>query len=336
MKFSVGLPSVSQNLVDCIIQNKDRVYEVYFSFSDFANGRNNQLVRDGYCQSELLNMQLSDLKRLHDNGIALNVLFNANCYGKDAMSRSFFNKIGNTLDYLEGNFGVKSVTTTSPLIAKFVKQNFEDFTTRASVNMEIGSTQGMDYVSEYFDSYYMKREYNRDFDHIKTLKKWCDNRGKKLFMLANSGCLNNCSCHIFHDNLVAHETEISAMDNAYAFNGICKEYLSKQENYIALVTNTNFVRPEDIELYEEYFEAAKLATRVSNNPVQIVNSYVKGKYSGNILELLEPNHNIYPYVLENGKELKLVKLETDVALLDNQDECTGNCNSCTMECNNKK
>ena len=37
----------------------------------------------------------------------------------------------------------------------------------------------------------------------------CDAEGKELYMLANSGCLNNCSAHVFHDNLVAHEAQIA-------------------------------------------------------------------------------------------------------------------------------
>ena len=49
------------------------------------------------------------------------------------------------------------------------------------------------------------------------------------------------------------------MDNAYDFHGICKEYLKEEKHYQALIDNTNFVRPEDMHLYEPYFEAAKLA-----------------------------------------------------------------------------
>ena len=30
------------------------------------------------------------------------LLFNANCYGKDSQSRAFFNKIGETADYIKG------------------------------------------------------------------------------------------------------------------------------------------------------------------------------------------------------------------------------------------
>ena len=289
---------------------------MYFSWGEFPNGRNNQVKRVDMLPWEAQSKQMEDLKRLSDAGIELNLLFNANCYGADSQSREFFNKIGDTIDYIKNCYGLKSVTTTSPLIAKFIKNNFENLHTRASVNMGIGSFEGMKYVSEYFDSFYMKRELNRDFGAIEKLHNWCEENGKELCLLANSGCLNNCSVHNFHDNLVAHENEISKMDNAYDFRGICKEFLKKEENYISLIENTNFVRPEDIHKYEPYFKVAKLATRVNPRPVRILESYIRGSYSGNILELLEPAHNIYPYIVENGNPLKLRKLDTDIAFLE--------------------
>ena len=315
MKYSVGLQQ--QNTADylqTIIKNKERIYEVYFSWGDFPNGRSNQVAHEYLTPWELQDQQRETLRKLSDEGIALNLLFNANCYGRDSQSRSFFDKVGRTIDYIAVNYGLQSVTTTSPLIAKFVKNNFEQLDVRASVNMEIGTVQGMSYVAEYFDSFYMKREYNRDFERISSLHCWAEEHGKRLFMLANSGCMNFCSAHIFHDNLVAHESEIAQMDNAYAFQGMCKEYLSREENYTHLITDTNFVRPEDIHLYEPYFVAAKLATRVHKYPGMVLNSYVRERYHGNILELLEPAHNIYPYVVENGSPLKLKKLNEDVVI----------------------
>ena len=312
VKFSVGLPKNNMEFVNCIIQNAEHIYEVYFSWGDFPNGRSNQTQSDYYTPWELVDIQREMLQRLSDAGISLNMLFNANCYGKDSQSRAFFNKVGETVDYAKNAYGLKSITTTSPLIAKFIKNNFEDVEVRASVNMEIGSIQGMEYLKEYFDSFYMKRELNRDVESIKTLHKWCQQNGKKLFILANSGCLNFCSAHVFHDNLVAHESEIAKMDNAYNFGGICHEYLKDERNYEKLIENTNFVRPEDINDYDDYFEAAKLATRVHNNPKMVLESYIRGKYSGDILMLLEPAHNIYPYVIENGSPLKLKKINTDL------------------------
>lgn len=309
LKFMVGLKNNDKVLLECIVKNKESIYEVYFSWGDFANGRTNQLLNDEYAPWELQDIQRAMLKELSQNNIALNLLFNANCYGRDSQSRAFFYKIGETIDYIKNQFGLSSVTTTSPLIAKFVKNNFSELETRASVNMEIGTIQGMKYISEYFDGYYMKRELNRDFESIKKLSEWCSEHGKKLYMLANSGCLNHCSVHNFHDNLVAHEAEIMQMDNAYNFTGMCREYLKDEKNYMSLINDTNFVRPEDIEKYEPYFEAVKLATRIHKKPAIIVNSYIERRYSGNILSILEPEHNIYPYAVENGEPLRLVKID---------------------------
>ena len=314
MKYMVGLNNQNTDFIEDIISRKEHISEVYFSWGDIPNGRNQQIQSEEYTAYELQRRQDKDLRRLGENGIALNLLFNANCYGKDSLSRAFFNKTGNTIDYIKREYGLNSVTTTSPLIAKFIKNNFEDTEVRASVNMEIGTVPAMEYVSEYFDSYYMKRECNRDFEKIAELKKWCDENGKKLYMLANSGCLNFCSAHIFHDNLVSHESEIAAMDNAYSFGGICREFLKDVKNYSKLVEYTNFVRPEDICKYEGFFDAVKLATRVHNNPRIVLESYVNQRYSGDILRLLEPAHSIYPYILENGEPMKLVKITSDIAI----------------------
>lgn len=312
MKFMVGLQNRNDGFLQSIIENKEHIYEVYFSWGDFPNGRNNQIQSEEYTAWEMQKWQPEALKQLSDAEIPLNILFNANCYGRDSQSRAFFNKIGSTVDYIKNAFGTQSVTTTSPLIAKFIKNNFDDIEVRASVNMEIGTVQGMKYLAPYFDSYYMKREYNRDLDRIAELKSWCDVNGKKLFMLANSGCLNFCSAHNFHDNLVAHESEIAAMDNAYNFGGICHEYLKDPDNYSTLIENTNFVRPEDMYKYDGFFEAAKLATRVHKSPRMVLDSYICGRYSGDILRLLEPAHSIYPYVIENGEPLTVKKINTDI------------------------
>ena len=318
MEYMVGLKAADAKLLECIKANKEHIYEVYFSWGDIPNGRSSQLMNDAYTPWELQEMQRSTLKELADNGIALNLLFNANCYGKDSQSRAFFHKVGTIIDFVAENYGLQSVTTTSPLIAKFVHQNFEGIDVRASVNMEIGTVEGMEYLAEYFDSYYMKRELNRNFAEIQKLHGWAEENGKKLFLLANSGCLNYCSAHNFHDNLVAHEAEIAQMDNAYEFRGMCREYLKDEKRYETLYEHTNFIRPEDMHLYEPYFVAAKLATRIHKNPSMVVNTYVRQRYSGNLLELLEPAHNIYPYVLENSQPPRIKKIDENVMLFGSE------------------
>ncbi len=308
MQFSVGLNPRAPELVDLVIENRTRIYEVYFSWGDFPNGRSSQTLDDERTPWEMLRWQEETLARLTEAGVGLNLLFNGNCYGADSQARAFFNKIGQTVDYLASRYALRSVTTTSPLIARFVHENFTNLEVRASVNMEIGTVEGMSYLADVFDGYYMKRELNRDWDAIRTLHDWAERNEKKLYMLANSGCLNFCSAHVFHDNLVSHEAEIASRDNGYQFNGVCRTYLLKEENILRLPEITNFVRPEDMALYEPYFVSAKLATRVHRAPTMVLNAYLRGRYSGDLLALLEPQHSVYPYVLENGEPMRVRKI----------------------------
>ena len=304
MKFSVGYQLFEGfEFIEKIIEHKDKISEVYFSFGDFPNGRNNQLKRGDMTPEAAKEKQIFDLSLLARENITFNVLFNATCYGKDSQSREFFSRIGDTLDFISESFKLGSVTTASPLIAKFVKSNFEGVDVRASVNMGIGSPLGMEYLAEYFDSFYLKRELNRDFDAIRDIKKWCDENGKALYALANSGCLNFCSAHTFHDNLVSHESDIAKMDNGFEFSGVCREFLSKKENLKRIFDCTNFIRPEDIHLYEGLFPSMKLATRVNANPIRVLDSYLKHeRHLGSVFDLCEPNHSglLRPYILDNA------------------------------------
>ncbi len=301
-KFTVGLPiAENESFIGKIIEYKNKISEVYFSWGAFPSGRSAQ---NGYITPwEAQAKQLIALDRLHREGISFNLLFNANCYGDDATARSFYEQIGETVDYVNEKYKLTSVTTASPLIAKFIKNNFRGMKTRASVNMEIGSEEGFTYLEDYFDGFYMKREFNRNLRVIKKLRAWCDENNKELFMLANSGCLNNCSAHIFHDNLVAHEKEIAAKNNAYGFDGVCREYFSKSERAETYLTVTNFIRPEDLHLVLDLFDGIKLATRVNPSPSRVLDAYMKERYSGAVTSLLEPDHTglFYPSIIENAK-----------------------------------
>lgn len=342
MRFSVGYSTrADDKFLSQIIELKEHIDEVYFSFGSMPSGRNDQTIKEGLLPWQAQLKQIEHLKVLFNAGLKFNLLFNANCYGEMAQSKQLFNTVGQTVDYVMSEFSLKSVTTTSPLIAKFIKQNFEGIDVRASVNMGVGSPLAMEYIAQYFDSFYVKRELNRNFELLKNLRAWCDKNGKQMYILANSGCLNDCSMHTFHDNLVAHEKGASAMDNGYQFTGVCKEFLTNPNNMQGLLYATNYIRPEDVELYQGIVPAMKLATRVHENPIRVLNAYVRNKkFVGNTAGLLEPNHTnaIYPFVLENSKiqsEIKegkliysgknaFVKLDEQVPVLENDQIQTKN------------
>ena len=188
--------------------------------------------------------------------------------------------------------------------------------------MEIGTPEGVDYLTDSFDSFYIKRELNRDMAALRKLRQHCDATGKKLHLLANSGCLNHCSARQFHDNLVAHEQEIAKRDNAFVFQSACRQYLADPAHRAKILQRSNWIRPEDLRRYEGIADGVKLATRISPNPVAILDTYLQGSYSGNILELLEPNYAaaFYPTVLNNRA--------FPADYFDIRHNCGGDCGSC--------
>lgn len=287
----------NERLMDAIFRNAEAVAEVYFPWGGFPTGRGVVAGLDAQRRLE------ADLSRLADAGFGLNLLLNGNCYGRRAQSRLFFQSIGDAVSMLAERVNLGSVTTASPLIAKFLKRNFPTLEVRASVNMEVGNPAAMAYLTELFDGFYLKREFSRNLERVRAARTWCDANGKRLYLLANSGCLNFCPARTFHDNLVAHEHEIAEMENAFEFPGLCHEFLTSGAHRARILSLTNFIRPEDLGEYAPFFDGIKLATRTSRTPAAIVDAYAAGRFSGNLLDLTEPSHSgsFYPFVLENSR-----------------------------------
>ncbi|MDO5580475.1 MAG: hypothetical protein Q4G69_05035 [Planctomycetia bacterium] len=315
MKFMVGYQA-DEHLKETILRYREAIAEIYFPWIGFTSGRGMVAGYEAQCRME------SDLDDYTRAGIGMNLLLNGNCYGRRSQSRIFFQSIGDTVENLCERYHLGSITTASPLIAKFLKENFPDLEIRASVNMEIGTSVGMDYLADLFDGFYLKREYNKDLARIQANRKWCSDHNKKLYLLANSGCLNFCSARTFHDNLVAHQHEIAEMDNGYEFHGICHSYLANPEKRKSFLQITNFIRPEDLAKIEDYFDGIKLATRTNRNPAAVVKAYAERHYIGNLLDLTEPNHagHFYPEILANDR------IPNDYA--DRVLSCDKNCDQC--------
>jgi hypothetical protein len=154
--------------------------------------------------------------------------------------------------------------------------------------MRIGTIAALEMVSDIFDSFCIQRDYNRRLDHLRMIRDWATKKQKKLCILANSGCLSFCGGQTFHDNLVAHEGEGCNGDITDAL--LCRRYLRIPTNHPAILKAT-WIRPEDINHYDNYFDMAKLATRSHQNPHKVITAYGQRRYRGNLLDLLEPGYS---------------------------------------------
>lgn len=325
MKFIIGYqqPENGEEFLDIVNDYREHIAEVYFAWPGTASGRaalgNKRGLIDWTAQDSLT----EDIYNLKKTGIKLDLLFNANCYGGRAASESLQNEVISIIDYINSICGnTDIVTTTSLAVARTVKRNFPETEVRASVNMRIGTIQAMEHLSGLFDSFYVQRDYQRNLEYDRKMKKWCDDNGKKLFALVNSGCLLFCPGQTFHDNMVAHDCEIDEMKNIPDWTPhVCWNRYRDKENYRYLL-QSSWIRPEDLHHYENIFPVVKLATRQHSNPRMVIGAYTGQSFTGNLLDLLEPGFSplLAPNYIDN------TKFPDD--WFDKTSKCKNNCDSC--------
>ena len=323
LKLSVGYQYNENYSFSSIVKNyADSIEEVYFSWVNCPGGRSALGGYDGYFDYDLQNIMTEELKRIKSMGIGLDLLFNANCYGEDAMSQVLRGKVYSVIDYLtDKGLAPDVITTTSPAVAHMVKEEYPHIHLKASVNMRISTVKGMQYIAHLFDSYCVAKECNRNLSQLKELKNWAETNGKKITILANSGCMRDCSGQIFHDNMVAHEAEIAKQKNIEFLPYMCWNYLKDEKNFSSVLQNT-WIRPEDIDNYEGLADTVKLATRAHHLPGMVIGAYARRMYCGNLLDLFEPGFGpaFAPYVIDSSKIPQDFWKHTT--------ECNKNCTEC--------
>lgn len=304
MKYSIGyqLPDGYDSTYSLCCDYREHISDVYFSWANEPGGRMPLCSDDRESIREVAQCQLGELKDIRKLGISLTLLFNANCYGEQANSKEFAKKVTNLCEYLKKEIDISCITTTSPFVAKAIKTAFsDDIVIKASVNMRISAVQTIDQLGAYFDGFYIAKELNRDLSAISKLSEYCKKLGKKIYILANSGCLSFCGFQTYHDNLVAHHKYMQSSDER--FPSPCWEYLYRLDGDEALskILSSNWIRPEDVKNYELYFDEMKLATRMHTSPRRVVSAYARGRFSGNLTDLFEPSYStlFHGTVLDN-------------------------------------
>lgn len=304
MKFAIGYQQPENGEAFAAIVNDylPHIAEVFFPWVGSASCRSALGKVRGALDWQAQDVLEEDLRAIRAAGVKLDILFNANCYGERAVSVSLENEVMSIISHLyDLDLAPDIVTTTSPFIAKTIKQYCQEIEVRASVNMRIGTTSAMEYMADLYDSFYIQRDIQRDIAAVKQVKKWCDANGKGLYMLANSGCLRYCPSQTFHDNMVAHDDGIDEMKNVEGWTPhLCWRIFGKERRLEEFLRET-WIRPEDIELYDDLFPVVKLATRQHSHPRMVIGAYVKRSFNGNLLNLLEPGHAaaFLPYIIDN-------------------------------------
>ena len=271
--------------------------EVYFPWPGLLSAR--EITGD---PAPLRKRVIDDMRFCRSKGMKLDLLINATCYGDKAFTEAQrLDYFGNLNEMAKAGIMPEIITTTSPYIATLTKKIDPSIDRRASVNMRLNSTLAMEYVSETFDSFYLCRDLQRDLPTVKMFADWGRKNGKKICMLANSGCLRYCPWQTFHETLLAHDfphiqSEMKHLDMQPTLCvGIAR---SKQYEEIL---RASWIRPEDLYRYDPYVAVYKLSTREADRPDLILKAYTSGGFDGDLLLLLDPGFSFFirPNIFDN-------------------------------------
>lgn len=326
MNFAIGYQHKSEgDAFSELALSYEEVREVYFPWVGEPSGRPVLGYGEGDDDQTIREVLQEELQALRLGGRKLDLLLNANCYGEIAMSHELEMKIDSIIRELD-SWGCKPdiVTAASPFVAHCLKKRFPEIEVRASVNMRLTTIQAMSYLSPWFDSYYIGRDVQRNLDTVRQFSDWAHANGKKIGILANSGCLRNCPWQTYHDNLLSHSTLAMNHIRAEAFNPhLCWTLYRKPENFPELLKAT-WIRPEDIDRYAPFVDFVKLATRQHSLPRLVVNAYCSRSFRGNLPDLFEPGFT--PAFAKAGVMLDSSRFPDDWA------EVTGRCKRECTEC----
>ena len=306
---------------DACAPHVERIKEVFFAWPGVAASR----PMDDWTDVRRERI-VSDLRWAKENGIELDTIFNANCYGDISMTETLADLVTEKLNEMDSKgLFPNHLTTTSPFIAKVVRTRFPSLKIRFSINMDIATTGALGYVEDMFDSFYAGRNAHRRLDYIKEMSSWAKAHGKMMGMQANSGCLHNCPFHTFHNNLHGHNrVGQSAAAEKFGFTNFLCRTVFERGGYEEFMRGI-WIRPEDLPLYEPYVGVVKLATRRHPHPDKIIAAYATCSYDGDLAEIMDPFYR-FPKAIDN-KSLGASPLWPQVRDCANADNCI-HCGKC--------
>ena len=121
MKFAAGYQyrSSGELFSEMIADYRPAIAEVYFPVPGFASGRPDA----AQANSDALAQLIYEVKAIKSMNIQLDMLLNGNCYGNNAVSLDFRNRICNMLEWFASEKLLPEIiTTTSPFVADTIKK----------------------------------------------------------------------------------------------------------------------------------------------------------------------------------------------------------------------
>jgi collagenase-like PrtC family protease len=272
---------------------KRKVKEAYGVFPGYTANA----MTAGPMKRDTLRKVRSCIRLLRQQGVRFNCLLDALCMDNLEFTRAGQRRIVNVLNSLV-EAGAGGVTVANPYLAMLIKKRYPALSIIVSPAANINTSRRADFWEALgVDVIILPGPvWNHDLASIGIIRKAvkCGIR-----LAANNGCIRDCPVFLSHQLFAAHSRGQKAgpLDH---YRGACAaRRLRKPELFI----RSDWIRPEDAGAYEDIgvnsFQLADVGLS-SGRILKIIDAYLAGSYSGNLLDLLRncPQAGVY---IENKK-----------------------------------
>jgi len=185
------------------------------------------------------------------------------------------------LDWIMNEFRADSLTITSIELMKRVRQ------LNNSIKINVSTIAGIKNVTElvkYLEFGISKiiphHDTNRNFSDLEILQKFCTKEKIEIELLATESCLRECP------NRWRHYSAIANFKDDASFHINCN---TKKINHPLNLLKANFIRPEDLKIYNNIgINRFKITGRSKPKEwiTEVTQAYFAEEYSGNLVRLL--------------------------------------------------
>ncbi len=225
-------------------------------------------------------------KYLHGRKLKIGIVLNPSCMGGQHLTSQGYNMFMWYFGKLN-DIGVDTVTVAEPYLVEMLTKEFPDIKVVLSVIAHVDSPERARFFEELgVDAITLDSNINRSFDILEAIKEAVD---CELRLLVNEACLYKCPFRYSHFNLFSHMTALGNKPNIFS-DYYYEKCISYRVRHPELVIKSPWIRPEDLEVYENIgIDCFKMSGRA--NTIQWVTDCMKAysnrSYDGNLMDLLD-------------------------------------------------
>jgi collagenase-like PrtC family protease len=273
----------------------DQTLEEIFNLKELGRSRIREVFLSGpqeFCGSgrkkeKITLPQFAEVvKRIHQEGIRVNLILNSVCEGSNWYSPGEIDRVTRYIGDMCENHGVEAVTLANPVYIREVRKRFPDLEICASVLSDIDTVKKAVIFKEAGANVITPdANINRDLKLLAEIKKAT---GVELKIMVNEGCLYKCPFRKFHFNYISHKSREVGEVESYSYNFPEECCSTVFDGDHAQLLKSGWIRPEDLYNYGEITHFFKIVGRETppHRTWRTVKAYMEQNWEGDIFDII--------------------------------------------------